>query len=151
MAEEESKYQAFVDVFPEFLGIPEARVTFALDVSFDFFVEGLWGKHYQRACFLLTAHMLSLRYDVSEALQANGMRSPFATINIVTSKSTTTTGLSEGNATNAMQTSDNPILFDLSRTEYGLQLLALLYTVVPCSDVVFSPDASATYRGWLDR
>lgn len=139
------EYAQFIGWFPEFAGLPAGPVTFALDFDNSFLCPMTWGKLYQQAVALLTAHHLSLRFDISPVYSEQGLRSPFSTVNLVTNKSASTTGLSEGNATNALQTGDNPLLLDLSRTEYGLQFLFLLYTYIPACGVVFSPDASATY------
>lgn len=140
------EYQLFVEWFPEFAGLSESAVQFALDFGNAWLKAGIWGDLYQRAVALLTAHSLFLRYDISGEVSDLGMRSAMSTVSAVTSKSASTTGLSEGNATNALQTGDNPLLLDLSRTEYGLLFLSLLYTFIPACDTVFSPDASASYR-----
>ena len=138
-------YTTFLEWFPEFSDVPTNVGEFRLSLSNDFLQSSVWGKLYQRACALLTAHYLYLRYNISDALNENGLRSPASTIGITTNKSANTNGLSEGSVTNSMITSDNPVVADLARTEYGLEFLDLLYTWVPAGNVVFSPDSSAAY------
>lgn len=145
MSQERLTYTTFLEWFPEFSGVPTSMGEFRLELSNDFLQPSVWGKLYQRACALLTAHYLYMRYNVSDAVAENGMRSPASTIGFTTNKSANTSGLSEGSVTNAMITSDNPILADLARSEYGLEFLNLLYTWIPACGTVFSPDASATY------
>ena len=138
-------YTTFLEWFPEFSDVPTNVGEFRLSLSNDFLQSSVWGKLYQQASALLTAHYLFLKYNISEGLTENGMRSPASTIGITTNKSANTSGLSEGSVTNSMITSDNPIVADLARTEYGLEFLNLLYTWIPACDIVFSPDASAKY------
>lgn len=138
-------YPTFLEWFPEFTDIPTSAGTFRLELSNDFLKVQVWGKFWQRACALLTAHYLSLRFNITSGLLVNGLRSPSSTIGFTTNKSASTSGLSEGSVTNAMLTGDNPIEADLARTEYGLEFLNLLYTWIPAGGVVYSPDSSMAY------
>ena len=136
-------YASFIGRYPEFSGIPQAAVEDQLEFSAMTLAPAAWGKWWLRACWLFTAHYLAVRFNISAALFANGMRSPTASIGTVTSKSANTSGISEGSVTSGLVTSDNAIDADFGRTEYGLQYLSLLDMVIPPGHVVFSPSAAA--------
>lgn len=139
------QYSTFLEWFPEFEQVPQSAGTFRLDLSNTLLDAAVWGKFYQRASALFTAHYLWMRYNVSAGITANGLRSPSSTIGVTTNKSANTSGLSEGSAYSGLITSDNPILADLARSEYGLEFLNLLYTWIPACGIVWSPDASMAY------
>lgn len=139
-------YTTFIEWFPEFSGLPSPPVKFRLELSNDFLDPCVWSKFYQRASALLTAHYLSLRYDISDGLQENGIKAPSSSVGFVNQKTANTNGLSEGSVTNAMVTGDDPFLADLSRTGYGLEFLSLLELWIPAGMVVYSKDTSSALR-----
>ena len=140
-------YTEFIQAFPEFANLAEPTVKFRLDFSNAWLSPGVWGKLWNHACGLVTAHYLFLRYNVTEGLAESGVMSPTSAIGVATNISANTSGLSQGMTVSGLVSSDNPVDADFARTEYGLEFLNLLYTMVPAGSVVYSPDTSAALAG----
>lgn len=139
-------YDTFIADYPEFGGVPQAAVNRQLGQSELMLNPAAWGKWFEMAQGLWTAHYLALEYDISAKCTELGMRSPYD-VGTVNSQSASTSGLSMSSTTSAMISGDDPIMADFARTTYGMQYLNLLYTVIPAGDVVYSPDTSATMNG----
>lgn len=136
-------YDMFIEWYPEFEDVPSGAVTRQLDLSNMTLSEHAWGKWWNQACGLFTAHYLAIRYNISDALHANGIRSATASVGVTTNKSATTSGITEGSAVSGLITGDNPIGADFGRTSYGLEYLSLMDMIIPSGNVIFSPSASA--------
>lgn len=135
-------YDEFKAWYPEFADVPQGAVENQLDLSNMTLAYSAWGKWWRQAVGLFTAHYLALRFDISNGLAANGVKSPLGTIGVVTNKSANTSSLSEGSTVSGLVTSSDPIEADFGRTEYGLRYLSLLEMVVPTGNIIKSPDAS---------
>ena len=131
-------YSSFIAVFPEFTSIGATTVTFVGDFADEFLSKGAWGKWHTRAVWLLTAHKLALRYDVSPALAAIGMNQQSAQT-IPLARKASTSSLSESGMASSLAKSDSAWLYDLSRTNYGIDLLELIELLMPAAQVVYSP------------
>ena len=110
-----------------------------------------WGRFYQQAVALLTAHQLAKVFQVD--YDGDGMRDQAST-GIVTNKSANTSGMSEANSVSALLTGDDAFAADLAQTQYGLQLLALIKVVMPIASLVngekLRGNAYSQY-GWPQR
>lgn len=138
-------YETFIADFPEFADVPQTAVERQLRYSVVMLSLSAWGKWYDMAQGLWTAHYLALEYDISEKCAELGIRSPYDVGN-VSSMSASTSSVAVTNTTTAMLTGDDPILADFARTRYGMDYLSLLYTVIPAGTVVYSPDTSYSMR-----
>lgn len=138
-------YDSFVADFPIFEGIPQAAVERQLRYSVLMLSKPVWGKWYDMAQGLWTAHYLALEYDVTEAARALGMRSPYDVGN-ASSMSASTGSVAITNTTNALLTSDDPVASDFARTNFGIEYYHLLCVVIPAGAVVYSQDTSESMR-----
>lgn len=136
-------YDKFIEWYPEFEDVPKGAVERQLDLSNMTLSENAWGKWWNQACGLFTAHYLAVRYNISEALHANGVRSATSSVGVTTNKSANTNGISEGVAVSGLVTGTDPLEADFGRTSYGLEYLSLMEMVIPAGNVIFSPSASA--------
>lgn len=140
-------YETFVKWFPEFKTIDQGAAEFALEWANDMLPVKVWKCNWRRAAALYTAHMLYLRFLVTDQAAAEaGVRPGTAMLGAGSSVSVSTTSMSESKTATALMNSASPTEADLGRTEYGLQLLALIEAVIPVSRVVYSPDASGDGR-----
>lgn len=132
--------------YPEFDDVPDGSVDRQLALANMTLSPSAWGKWLEQALGLFTAHYLAVRFNISAALQDNGVRSPTSSIGTVTNKSATTSGISEGSANSALVTGDDPLAADFARTEYGLEYLSLMEMVIPAGGVLYSPSTAAAGR-----
>ncbi len=140
-------YETFVKWFPEFKTLDSGPVGFTLDWANDLLPAAVWKSAWPRVAALYTAHLLYLRFGATdEAAAEAGVRPATAMLGAGSSLSVSTTSMSESKTATALMNSPSPTEADLGRTEYGLQLLALIEAVIPVSKVVFSPDASGDGR-----
>lgn len=135
-------YAEFLDRYPEFKGVPESAGSYQLEFSSRLISKSAFGKFWNDAVGLFTAHYLALRFDISDQEDEEGLNDPSSTIGVATSKSASTGGLSEGSTVSGLITGTNAIEADLARTEYGLRFLSLLRAVVPAGNIVISIDTS---------
>lgn len=145
------EYSEFVTAFPEFQNVPAPAVQYQLTLSQLVLSEGTWGQFYSYALFLYTAHYLAIRYNLQNGMVAAGVRGPFASIGITTSQSASTNGLSQGSELPEFLKSDDPLIYDLGRTEYGLQFLTLAERVIPLGTMVYSPSAAISAMSGMRR
>lgn len=136
-------YAQFLEWFPEFEDVPQGAVQRQLDLSNMTLSPSAWGKWWEQAVGLYSAHYLAIRFKLSEALNRHGMRSPTASVGTTTNKSANTNGISEGTAVSGLVTGDDPINADFGRTSYGLEYLSLMEIAIPPGLVVYSPSAAA--------
>lgn len=136
-------YDKFIGWYPEFEDVPKGAVERQLDLSNMTLSVNAWGKWWTQACGLFTAHYLAIRFNLSEALATNGVRSATSSVGVVTNKSATTSGITEGVEVSGLVRSEDPIMADFSRTSYGLEYLSLMHMAIPAGNVIFSPSASA--------
>ena len=136
-------YDTWFKRYPEFDIVPQAAAEAQLEDALLMLSPTAWGKYYDRAQALWTAHYLALRFDVSKRCKELGMRSPYD-VGTATSMNASTGSLAVTKSTSALLTGDDPILSDFARTLYGLEYLDLLYTVIPAGGIVYSPDTSDT-------
>jgi hypothetical protein len=134
-------YDTFIADYPEFADLPPAAVNRQLRQSVLMLHPGAWGKWYEMAQGLWTAHYLALEYNIAGKCAELGMRSPYD-VGTVNNQAASTGSVSIGSTTSAMLTGDDPILADFARTTYGMKYLNLLYTVIPAGGIVYSPDTS---------
>ena len=139
-------YTQFVDWFPEFEELPQNAVERQIDLSTTTLEPSVWGKWYEHAVCLFTAHYLAVRFNITNALFKHNIRSATNSIGTTNNRSATTSGITEGVALSGLVTSTNPIDADFARTSYGLEYLSLLNTVIPPGAVVYSPSAAAVLR-----
>lgn len=130
-------YDSFIAIFPEFSGIPAERISFVYDFGKDLLNEQAFGKWYDRAVMLYVAHRLATQYNIDAVVTSEGMVSPSEFGMISSSKSASTSSLSEGKTPSVFANSDNPLYFDLSKTRYGIMLLALIDLLMPGGYVVY--------------
>lgn len=138
-------YNDFVAGNPEFLDLPCGVVESIISQARLMLDRSVWGKWWCMAMGLWIAHNIAITYDIRDACQRLGMRSPYD-VGTTNNISASTNSLSKGSTTSAMLTSDNPVLAGYGRTVYGLRFLELLYTVIPAGLTVFSPDTSFSGR-----
>lgn len=131
-------YAEFTATFPEFAGVPQTAAGFRLDLSARLLSEASLGKWWKYAVFLLTAHYLALRFDLSDQMMEAGVNPGLGSSGAVTEVSASTGGLSQKMAGNALATGGDPLGADLARTSYGLEYLSLLERVVGPGGVVVS-------------
>lgn len=123
----------FWQSYGEFRGVPMDSVLTWGTYSVSLLNMGNWGRFYQQAVALLTAHQLAKVYQVD--YDSGNMRDQ-GTSGIVTSKSANTSGMSESNSVSALLTGDDAFTADLAQTQYGLQLLALIEVLMPIASLV---------------
>lgn len=131
----------FRTFYPEFVDVPDTAVQFQLDIANELLNPRAWGKFFIAAVALWTAHYLALKYNISQALSDNGMRAT-GDVGVVTNKSATTNGLTEGSSVSGLVTGDDPFTADFARTNYGLQYLSLMELIVPPGFLVYSPSTA---------
>ena len=132
-------YSDFIGEYPEFTSVAQAAVERRLLTTSNYLSEDAWGAFWLEAAFLFTAHKLALRFNISAAVFAAGMRSANSSIKTVTSQSASPDTLSESSVVSELVTSSDPFKADLARTSYGLEFLALMNTVISPANVVVSP------------
>ena len=132
-------YSDFIAEYPELAGVAQAVVERRLLATSNYLSEDVWGDFWLEAGFLFTAHKLALRFNISADVFTAGMRSANSTIKTVTSQSASPDTLSESSVVSELVTSKDPFTADLARTNYGLEFLALMHTVVSPANVVVSP------------
>ena len=137
----EFQYDRFIDVFPEFSKVSEDVVKIWSSVVQRLLVNS-WiscdDDVYNTMVELGTAHLLYMRYDVTEELipEDDGLTlRDMGDVVQVTSKTAGTGSLSESGS--VIYTSDNSAFIStLSTTKYGLLLLTLIELYAPCGYVV---------------
>ena len=132
-------YSSFIAVFPEFAEIESTSVIFVGDFAYDFLSKHAWGKWHERAVCLLTAHKLALKYDINATASSLGMNNPNGAQTIQLTRKAAVDSLSESGMASSLAKSDSPWIYDLSRTNYGIDLLELIELLMPASIVVYSP------------
>jgi hypothetical protein len=117
----------FLADYPEFAGIDPATDTATaivaryLDNADSYLSNSAFGTLRDQAVELLTAHRLAIRYKVSSPT----IRNPNVP-GVLTSQSASGGGLSFGLAHSTAVTGDSAWRADLARTNYGLELLAMM-------------------------
>lgn len=141
----------FKNSYIEFSSVADDTVLTYGTYSVSLLNRHNWGRFWQQAVALLTAHQLAktqmIDYDQS------GMTDQSSS-GVVTSKSASTSSLSESNSVSALLTGDDPLAADLAQTQYGLQLLSLINLIMPIADLVSGgPLGHAIYSqyGWPQR
>lgn len=125
----------FLVTFPEFSKLTEGTIVSFGEQSISFLSQGSFGVMFPLAVALLTAHRLATTYDLSDEYSSEGKNDQTST-EVGASKTATTSSLSEGSQPLALVMGDDPFTIDLARTNYGLQLLALIKTWVPGGELV---------------
>lgn len=125
----------FVETYPEFSGIGSGIVYNVGLVSTSFLRECSFGRMFQYAVGLLTAHRLASTYDLTQTYSDEGKKDLSST-EVGTNISASTGSLSQGSTPLALIMGDDPFASDLARTSYGLELLALIRTWIPGADLV---------------
>jgi hypothetical protein len=119
----------FLAQFPEFQAINVDAVQLQLDLASSLLSQGRLGVWWERLCFLRAAHYLSLRFDVSNQIDSEGLNSQ-ENQGVVTSQSANTGGLSISTSVSALISGDNAIHGDMARTNYGLEYLSLMRQIL---------------------
>lgn len=131
----------FLLVFPEFKHIATESIQFTGDIAYELLPHIVWGdKWHSRACYLLTAHNLAMRFPIDGIESEDGSIIPLNDVNNtiqITSHSAGTGSLSESGSA-IYSNSDSAFLSNLSQTRYGIQLLSLMELVMPCGYLVKS-------------
>lgn len=131
-------YPDFITAYPEFSGVPQIVAELQLELAADSLCARQLGKWWRHAVYLWAAHYLALRFDISDALEDNGMNPGMVSGGVATSVSAGTGSLSQSVSHSAMASGDNAIDADFARTGYGLQYLSLLDQVCPWGFPVIS-------------
>lgn len=133
---------AFLKVFKEFSIIEADTVQFYGDITIDLLDPKAWGdKWYMRGVYLLTAHVLAMRYPIDGYDDEQGNKVSLLPGNDtvqITSKSAGTGSLSESGQAVYKSSTPSAWLDTLAQTRYGLQLLALIEILFPCGHCVIS-------------
>lgn len=127
--------EVFRASYEEFAGLKDSTLRMYGDQSIAFLRVYAFGNMYQLAVALLTAHRLARTFKMGDAYDGAGMNDLSDTAE-GTNISASTSSLSESKTPLALMNGDNAFNADLSRTEYGLQLLALIKTWVPAGEIV---------------
>ncbi len=127
--------EEFLNYFKEFSKLDYWAIYGAGSASVALLRYESFGRMFDLAVGLYTAHRLALLYDLSEAYDENGM-SDQSNTNIPSSISASTSQLSESSAPLTLATSDDPFTADLATTKYGIQLLALIRVWIPGGEIV---------------
>ena len=136
----------FLGEYPEFVSILEPAIMSALHKA-EYANKGVKGEPCRwYLTSTLAAHRLALRFDIEPSLDELGMNDPTSTIQAGSSRSASTSSLSVTEGSAAFQTGDDVSLADLGRTEYGLEYLDWLERCASGSEVLKSPDTSATAK-----
>lgn len=125
----------FLSAYAEFNNVPETALMLQGETSIAFLSTSSFGRFYQLAVALLTAHRLATTYDIKASLDADGKTDTTSTT-VGTSISASTSSLSESATPISLATGDDAFSADLARTGYGLQLLSLLKMVVSPAEIV---------------
>ena len=119
----------FVEIFPEFGELTNATMERYGDTAIALLNSGEFGQFYQLAVGLLTAHRLALTFDLSAGYESAGKKDQTST-EVGTNVSASSSSLSTGSTPLSLVTGDDPFAADLARTKYGLELLALIRTLI---------------------
>lgn len=130
-------YDTFIAIFPEFASIPRERVAFVYEFGADLLNPNAFGKWYDKALMLYIAHRLATQYNIDATVSKEGMVSPNEYGMFTSSKSASTSSLSESKSASGFMNSDNPLYFDLAKTRYGVMLLELIDLLMPGGYVVY--------------
>lgn len=123
----------FISKYPEFRDIAVGRDDFdsaiqnELDFSDEVITKVNFRKFRDKAVCLLTAHRLTLRFKV--VMDKHGLNS-VSLPGVVVSHSASAGGLSLSANVSEMVSSRQAFVADLSRTNYGLELLSLMDSVI---------------------
>lgn len=120
----------FIAAYPEFGTVAQSAVETTLDLSSALWGESQLRKFYSSIVYLYAAHRLVLRYNLGPKMMAAGYRNPLE-VGTSNNQSASNTSLAQGFVNSAMLTGENPWLADLARTVYGMELLSILYMIVP--------------------
>lgn len=136
----------FVEYYPEFANLQQTAISVTGDTAVSMLSVCNFGRMFQYAVGLLTAHRLAQLFDLSAEYDNEGKRDQ-ATTEIGTSLSASTSSLSEGSSPLALVNSDDPFVSDLAQTKYGLQLLALIRMWIPGTSVVTGQSLGSGFYG----
>jgi len=154
-------YSQFIEHYPEFsatlpefvpigsvwIVIPKAPVEHQLTKGNITLSRQEWDRYWSFAVELWTAHYLALRFNIQPNLTALNLRNINTVIGVAQSMSAGNTSLSESRTNPAMLNSENPFYADFARTEYGLEFLSLMQSVISPAGIVLSPDTTDTFAG----
>lgn len=115
--------ESFLASYPEFAAVNSTAVENELNFQNSLVNADNFGNFRDRAVFLVTAHRLVLRHPIS------GVKSQ-STPGVVTAQQAQTGGLSVQTTVSAMVSGDKAFRADMARTNYGLELLSLMDTVI---------------------
>lgn len=122
-------------VYDEFANISAGRIALAGTAAISLLDQTAFGRQWQLAVALLTAHRLAIAYNIAKAAEGLGKNDQSST-NETTSISASTSSLSEGYSQLALANANDAFTTDLARTGYGLELLALIETLIPAGEIV---------------
>ncbi len=129
----------FLTIFPEFADIKEETLQFMGDLAIEYLPISVWGeKWHKRAVYLLTAHNIAMRFPIDGITNEDGSKTEINDVHStlqITSHSAGASSLSES-GTAIYTNSESPFMANLSQTRYGLTLLALIETRMPCGYTV---------------
>ncbi len=125
----------FMSYYPEFDRL-QTMVVYGVGVaSISLLSIPAFGRMYDKAVALHTAHRLARLYDMASAYEDAGLQDQSSS-EITTNTSASTSSLSEGSTPLQLATGDDPFSADLATTRYGLELLALIRVWVPGGELV---------------
>jgi len=126
----------FLGVYDEFANISTGRIALVGTAAISLLNQAAFGRQWQLAVALLTAHRLAIAYNIAKAAEGLGKNDQSST-NETTSISASTSSLSEGYSQLALANdATDAFTTDLARTGYGLELLALIETLIPAGEIV---------------
>lgn len=124
----------FLQVYKEFGEISPPMIQMQGNAAIAYLNRCAFGNMYAYAVALLTAHRLARIYNIGMVYSALDMHDQ-STTELGTSKSASTTSLSEGSTPLGLVTGGDPFTSELATTRYGLILLQLIETLVPAADI----------------
>lgn len=125
----------FISYYPEFSRIETMTVYGVGVASVALLSVPTFGRMYDKAVALYTAHRLARLYEMASAYEDAGMQDQ-ASSEITTSVAASTSSLNEGSTPLQLATGDDPFTADLATTRYGLELLALIKVWVAGGELV---------------
>lgn len=126
---------AFMQYFSEFAQLETLAVYGVGVASVSLLSVHSFGRMFDQAVGLYTAHRLARLYDMASAYEDSGMQDQSSS-EITTSVAASTSSMNEGSTPLQLSTGDDPFTADLSTTRYGLQFLALIRVWVPGGEIV---------------
>lgn len=127
--------ERFLQLFKEFSKLePDIVYEYGLD-AIALLRPCSFGRFFNKAVALYTAHRLARTYNLGDAFMQNGMEDQSSTEQGA-NLSASTNSLTESSQAMQLANGDDPFTSELASTRYGLQLLALIRVLIAPADLV---------------